>query len=91
MLLHPENTLENKLKKIKEKLMSFLYDTDSNLQIITCYFCFETFEIDLGIDETFSGKNTEIFDCEICCNPNKVDTDIYDGEVSSLTVSDGNE
>ena len=28
---------------------------------------------------------------EICCNPNKVDIDIYDGEVSSLTVSDGNE
>ena len=41
--------------------------------------------------QTFSGKNTEIFDCEICCNPNKVDTDIYDGEVSSLNVSDGNE
>ena len=83
--------LEKTLKKLKKKLMSFLNDTDSNLQIITCYFCFETFEIDLGIDETFSGKNTEIFDCEICCNPNKVDTDIYDGEVSSLTVSDGNE
>ena len=71
--------------------MSFLKDKDSNHQIITCYFCFETFEIDLGIDETFSGKNTEIFDCEIFCNPNKVDADIYDGEVSSLIVSDGNE
>ena len=62
--------------------MSFLNDTDSILQIITCYFCFETFEIDLGIDETFSGKNIEIFDCEICCNHNKVDTVVYDGEVS---------
>ena len=30
--------------------MSFLNDRDSNQQIITCYFCFETFEIDLGID-----------------------------------------
>ena len=29
--------------------MSFLNNTDSNQQIITCYFCFETFEIDLGI------------------------------------------
>ena len=47
---------------------------ESNEQTITCHFCFETFEIDLGIDETFSGRNTEIFDCEICCNPNKVDT-----------------
>ena len=71
--------------------MTYLNDRDSNAQIITCYFCFETFEIDLGIEQTFSGKNTEIFDCEICCNPNKVDTEIYNGEVSSLNVSDGNE
>ena len=62
-----------------------------NEQTITCHFCFETFEIDLGIDKTFSGRNTEIFDCEICCNPNKVDTHIYEGEVSSINVSDGNE
>ena len=64
---------------------------ESNEQTITCHFCFETFEIDLGIDETFSGRNTEIFDCEICCNPNKVDTHICEGEVSSINVSDGNE
>jgi hypothetical protein len=64
---------------------------ESNEQTITCHFCFETFEIDLVIDETFSGRNTEIFDCEICCNPNKVDTHIYEGEVSSINVSDGNE
>ena len=76
---------------MKKKNDVILNDTVFNQQIITCYFCFENFEIDLGIDETFSGKNTEIFDCEICCNPNKVDTDIYDGTVSSLTVSDGNE
>ena len=64
---------------------------ESNEKTITCHFCFETFEIDLGIDETFSGRNTEIFDCEICCNPNKVDTHIYEGEVGSINVSDGNE
>ena len=64
---------------------------ESNEQTITCHFCFETFEIDLCIDETFSGRNTEIFDCEICCNPNKVDTHIYEGDVSSINVSDGNE
>ena len=62
-----------------------------NDQTITCYFCFETFEIDLGIDQTFSGHNSEIFDCEICCNPNKVNTQIYEGEVSSISISDGNE
>ena len=62
-----------------------------NEQIITCYFCFNTFEIDLGIEQSFNGHNIEIFDCEICCNPNKVDTEIYEGEVSSLDISDGNE
>ena len=62
-----------------------------NEQIITCYFCFNTFEIDLGIEQSFKGHNIEIFDCEICCNPNKVDTEIYEGEVSSLDISDGNE
>tara|TARA_B110000027_G_scaffold60216_1_gene64871 strand:- start:302 stop:499 length:198 start_codon:yes stop_codon:yes gene_type:complete len=62
-----------------------------NEQTIMCYFCFETFEIDLGIDQTFSGHNSEIFDCEICCNPNKVNTQIYEGEVSSISISDGNE
>ena len=62
-----------------------------NEQIITCHFCLKTFEVDLGIDQTFYGHNTEIFDCEVCCNPNKVDTEIYEGEVSLLTVSDGNE
>ena len=60
---------------------------ESNEQKITCHFCFETFEIDLGIDETFSGRNIEIFDCEICCNPNKVDTHINEGEISSITLT----
>ena len=63
----------------------------SNEQIIMCYFCFETFQVDLGIDQTFSGHNTEIFDCEVCCNPNKIDSEVYECEVSSLTVSNGNE
>ena len=70
--------------------MTYLNNTDANEQTVTCYFCFENFEIDLGIEQTFSGKDTEILDCTICCNPNKVDTDIYNGEVSSLNVSDGN-
>ena len=63
----------------------------SNEQSITCYFCFETFEVDLGIDQTFSGHNTEIYDCVVCCNPNKIDYEVYDGEVSTLIVGDGNE
>jgi hypothetical protein len=71
--------------------MKYLNKISSNQQTITCHFCFETFEIDLGIDQNFNGNNTEIFDCEVCCNPNMVYTEIYDGEVSSLTVSAGNE
>ena len=63
----------------------------SNEQIITCHFCFEIFQVDLGISQTFSGHNTEIFDCEVCCNPNKIDTEVYEGKVSFITVSDGNE
>ena len=63
----------------------------SNEQTVTCRFCFETFEIDLSIDQTFSGHNSEVFDCEICWNPNKVYTEIYEGEVSSLNISDGYE
>ena len=63
----------------------------SNEQSITCHFCFEIFEVDLGIDQTFSGRNIEIFDCEVCCNPNKINTEVYEGEISSLYVSDGNE
>ena len=42
---------------------------------ITCHFCFEKFEVDIEIGETFTGHNTEV----------------YDGEISSLTISDGNE
>ena len=64
---------------------------ESNEQTITCHFCFEIFEIDLGLDQAFSGRNSEIFDCAICCNPNKVDIEVYEGEVSSINVSDGNE
>jgi hypothetical protein len=44
-------------------------------QQITCHFCFEQFEVDIEINQEISGHNTEI----------------YDGEISSLAVSDGNE
>ena len=62
-----------------------------NEQIIMCYFCFETFQVDLEIDQIFSAHNSEIFDCEVCCNPNKIVSKVHEGEVSSLTVSNGNE
>ena len=58
---------------------------------ITCHFCFEEFEIYAELQEDFTGHNTEIFDCTVCCNPNKLSYEVYNGEVSSLSVSDGNE
>ena len=60
-------------------------------QQITCHFCFEQFEVDIEINQEISGHNTEIYDCTVCCNPNKLSYAIYDGEISSLAVSDGNE
>ena len=58
---------------------------------ITCHFCFEQFEVDIETSQEFTGHNTEIYDCSVCCNPNKLSYEVYDGEIISLTVSDGNE
>ena len=60
-------------------------------QSITCYFCFETFEVDLEVGDQFNGHNVEIYDCVVCCNPNRIEYDVYDGEVSGVVVGDGNE
>ena len=64
---------------------------ESIYQTLTCHFCFESFEVDLEVSEDFSGHNSEIYDCVVCCNPNKIDYDVCDGEVSSIVLSDGNE
>ena len=52
---------------------------------------FEQFEVSLEISTSFTGNNIEIYDCEICCNPNKLDYVVYDGEININNVSDGNE
>ena len=48
-----------------------------NLNII-CHFCFESFEVQI---ESNNELTSEIWDCEICCNPNlikyKIKDDIY--------------
>ena len=64
---------------------------DNNFQIITCHFCFEIFEIDLEIAEVFSGRNSNVYDCVVCCNPNKINCEFFDGVVTNLIVNDGNE
>ena len=55
---------------------------------IICYFCFETFEIFLDNHNT---TNTEIWDCEVCCNPNKIQYQIRNGKLIIFDISDGNE
>jgi len=41
--------------------------------------------------EPLNGSNLEIWDCEICCNPNKVSYNIQNGELSYINISSGNE
>ena len=60
-------------------------------KMITCFFCFEQFEVSLEISTSFTGNIIEIYDCEICCNPNKLDYAVYDGEINIKNVSDGND
>ncbi len=49
------------------------------------------FEVSLEIGFSFIGKNIEIYDCEICCNPNKLEYIVDNGEIIINNVSNGNE
>ena len=55
---------------------------------ITCHFCFEKFTIEVDV---YDGLNTEIWDCEVCCNPNQIKYGIENEELVLLEVSNGNE
>jgi hypothetical protein len=55
---------------------------------ITCHFCFEKFTIEVDL---YDGLNTEIWDCEVCCNPNQIKYGIENEELVLLEVSNGNE
>ncbi|MDT8446484.1 MAG: CPXCG motif-containing cysteine-rich protein [bacterium] len=58
---------------------------------VTCYFCFESFKVYLESGDQFNGPVTEIYDCEVCCNPNQIVYQV-DGEQITITeVSGGNE
>ena len=59
-------------------------------KVITCFFCFEQFEVSLEIGTSFTGNIIEIYDCEICCNPNKLDYVVCDGKITINNVGDGN-
>ena len=58
---------------------------------ITCFFCFEEFEVSLEIGTSFTGSDSEIYDCEICRNTNKLEYEVYDGDININNVDDGNE
>ena len=58
-----------------------------NLNII-CHFCFESFEVQI---ESNNELTSEIWDCEICCNPNLNKYKIKDDIIELLEVSSGND
>ena len=60
-------------------------------KVITCFFCFEQFEVSLEVDKSFTGNDIDIYDCEVCCNPNKLEYEVYEGEVAINNGGDGNE
>ncbi len=57
---------------------------------IICYFCHEQFIFEIN-NLDFKGKNTEIWDCEVCCNPNQIIYEINREQITIYEVSSGNE
>ena len=55
---------------------------------VTCYFCYETFEVYLDLVE---GSDTVIIDCDVCCNPNLIRYQISNETISILNTDSGNE
>ena len=68
----------------------FINNGDGFIQI-TCYFCFEPFEVNLEVSSESFFKNSEIIDCAICCNPNKIDYEVEENCISNLLVTNGND
>ena len=68
----------------------FINSGDGFIQI-TCYFCFEPFEVNLEVPSESFFKNSEIIDCTICCNPNKIDYEVEENCISNLLVTNGND
>ena len=73
-------------------LMEDFIKTNDGFIQITCYFCFEPFEVQLEVSsENFLKKNSEIIDCTICCNPNKIDYEVNENGISTISITDGND
>ncbi len=55
---------------------------------VTCYYCYETFEVYLDLIE---GSDTAIIDCDVCCNPNLISYQVSDNNLSVIDINSGNE
>ena len=55
---------------------------------VTCYFCYETFEVYFDLIECI---DTIIIDCDICCNPNLICYQISNNILSVIDINSGNE
>ena len=55
---------------------------------VTCYFCYETFEVYFDLIECI---DTIIIDCDICCNPNLIRYQISNNILSVIDINSGNE
>ena len=71
--------------------MEEFIETDDGFIQVTCHFCFEPFEVQLEVSSENSFKNSEIIDCTICCNPNKIDYEVNENDINILSITDGNE
>ena len=70
--------------------MCFFFNDTATTEIYTLSL-HDALPISLEIGTSFTGNDSEIYDCEICCNPNKLDYEVYDGEININHVGDGNE
>ena len=55
---------------------------------VTCYFCYETFEVHFDLIECI---DTMIIDCDVCCNPNLIRYQISNNILSVIDINSGNE
>ena len=55
---------------------------------VTCYFCYETFEVYFDLIECI---DTIIIDCDVCCNPNLIRYQISNDILSVIDINSGNE
>ncbi len=60
-------------------------------EVISCHSCHSNFELIFEVDTDFDGWNSEIYDCIICCNPNRIDYEVAGHVVVNLIVENGND